>query len=98
MKKFKILELKTLKLEKNWIEKMEEIKQEINDLHKLKIEIKNNFNEEVQKVENKFNDILNSFNENKNEYLKIKNRFIDLIEFIKDVRFRKNLVDFEGIK
>ena len=29
--------------------------------------------------------------------IKIRSRFSDLVEFIKDVRFRRNLVDFNGV-
>ena len=73
-------------------------KNEIDNINKLKIELKKGFDDEVSDIENKFNDVVNNFNDFKSEYLKIKGRFIELIEFIKDVRFRKNLVDFDGIK
>ena len=41
---------------------------------------------------------LKNMNEGKIEFDKVKNRFGTLVEFIKDVRFRKNLGTFQEIK
>ena len=50
---------------------------------------------------NKFKDIVdklsNKMDKYKEEFYMIKNRFIELSEFIKDVRFRKNLSDMNSI-
>ena len=60
--------------------------------------MKKSFKDDSDNLKIEFNNAINNFNEFKREYLKIKSRFIELIEFIKDVRFRRNLVDFNGIK
>ena len=60
--------------------------------------MKKSFKNNSENLKIEFNNAINNFNEFKREYLKIKSRFIELIEFIKDVRFRRNLVDFNGIK
>ena len=95
--KIQDVRLENTKTGHDWILRMEEIKNEINNINKLKIELKKGFDDKVSDIEKKFNDIVNNFNDFKSEYLKIKNRFIEMVEFIKDVRFRKNLVDFDGI-
>jgi len=61
-------------------------------------DLKRSFNENVNKLNEEFDMYKDEFKMNIKEYNKIKRRFVDLIEFIKDVRFRRNLVDFDGIK
>ena len=95
--KIQEVRLENTKTGQDWVLKMEEINNEIDNINKLKNELKQGFDDKVSDIENKFNDVVNNFNGFKSEFLKIKNRFIEMIEFIKDVRFRKNLVDFEGI-
>jgi len=72
-------------LSKKW-EKVEEIKKEIFDeFDKRNIEYK------------KINDnILSKFNEFKNEYRIIRSKFFELADFIKDIRFRKNIKNIYG--
>ena len=72
-------------LSKKW-DKVEEIKKEIFDeFDKRSIEYK------------KINDnILNKFNEFKNEYRIIRSKFFELADFIKDIRFRKNTKNIYG--
>ena len=72
-------------LSKKW-EKVEEIKKEIFDeFDKRCVEYK------------KINDnILNKFNEFKNEYRIIRSKFFELADFIKDIRFRKNIKNIYG--
>ena len=79
-------------------EKTEELLKEKENVIALKEELKKSFKEDSDNLKIEFNNAINNFNEFKREYLKIKSRFIELIEFIKDVRFRRNLVDFNGIK
>ena len=79
-------------------EKTEELLKEKENVIALKEELKKSFKDDSDNLKIEFNNAINNFNEFKREYLKIKSRFIELIEFIKDVRFRRNLVDFNGIK
>ncbi len=79
-------------------EKTEELIKEKENVIALKEELKKSFKKDSDNLKTEFNNAINNFNEFKREYLKIKSRFIELIEFIKDVRFRRNLVDFNGIK
>lgn len=60
-------------------------------------DIQKKFNEEVVKFQNSSDEIIKSIEGYKKEFGKIKIRFSELIEFIKDVRFRRNLVNFDGI-
>ena len=57
--------------------------------------IENILNKKFKEEWNKYNDIVdkisNKFDKNNNEFHLIKNRFTKLSEFIKDVRFRRNL-------
>lgn len=60
-------------------------------------DIQKKFNEEVVKFQNSSEEIIKSLDGYKKEFGKIKIRFSELVEFIKDVRFRRNLVNFDGI-
>ncbi len=95
--KIQDVRLENTKTGHDWVLRMEEIRNEIDNINKLKIELKKGFDDKVSDIENKFKEVVNNFNDFKSEYLKIKSRFIEMVEFIKDVRFRKNLVDFDGI-
>ena len=74
------LKEKSLDLSKDW-EKILKIKEEINEL----------FKNQVDNFRVISNNTINSFNEFKKDYGTIKSKFFELAEFIKDVRFRKNL-------
>ena len=71
---------KSNELSKKW-EKVEEIKDEIFNKFDSK-------SEEYRKIND---NLLNKFNEFKNEYKLIRNKFFELADFIKDIRFRKNV-------
>ena len=74
------LKEKSLDLSKDW-EKILKIKEEINEL----------FKKEVENYKIISNNNINSFNEFKKDFGFIRTKFFELAEFIKDVRFRKNL-------
>ena len=74
------LKAKSIDLSKEW-DKMVKIKEEI---HK-------EFGEKVEEMKKGNEFTVNSFNEVKGDFLRIKRKFYELAEFIKDVRFRKNL-------
>ncbi len=74
------LKEKSLDLSKDW-EKILKIKEEINEL----------FKKEVENYKIICNNNINSLNEFKKDFGLIRTKFFELAEFIKDVRFRKNL-------
>ena len=74
------LKNKSLDLSKEW-EKIQKIKEEIS----LK------FEKEVNIFKTVSNNTINSFSDFKKEFGTIKHKFFELAEFIRDVRFRKNL-------
>ena len=70
----------TLELTKKW-EKIEKIKEDLME----------NFNYSVNKYQMLTDDTIKSFEDFKVEYNIIRRKFMELAEFIKDVRFRKNI-------
>ena len=92
------LRIDNIKASQVLMEKSDELKNEIENTLTFKEEIKKNFSDEVNRLSILFNKNVNEYNEFKTEYKRIKTKFAELVEFIKDVRFRKNLVDFKGIK
>lgn len=60
-------------------------------LEKIKEELLEKFNYDVNKYQMLTDDTIKSFEEFKNEYGVIRRKFMELAEFIKDVRFRKNI-------
>ena len=73
------------------IKKTNEIKEQINKMKEMKAEILKDFYNKIDENKNMTNDINKSFNEFKNEYAIIRKKFLELAEFIKDIRFKKNL-------
>ena len=71
---------KSINLTKEW-DKIQTIKEEI--MHE--------FNDKIHEFRLISNNTINSFNDYKNEFNSIKRKFFELAEFIKDVRFRKNI-------
>ena len=76
---------KSEELSKKW-DKIEQIKKDL----LYEFEFKNN---EYKKMSE---NILNRFNEFKNEYKNIREKFFELAEFIKDIRFKKNVKNIFG--
>ena len=71
---------KSINLTKEW-DKIQNIKEEI--MHE--------FNDKIHEFRIVSNNTINSFSEFKTEFNLIKRKFFELAEFIKDVRFRKNI-------
>ena len=71
---------KSINLTKEW-DKIQQVKEEI----------MGEFNDKIQDFKIVSNHTVDSFHEFKNEFTLIKRKFFELAEFIKDVRFRKNL-------
>ena len=102
MDKFSLLDenLNNLKIENgqysyDLIKKSEEIQNQIDTLKNLKEEIHTKLNEQAEKYQNYNNDILKLFESQKDEFILIKSRFTELSEFIKDVRFMRNLDNYQ---
>ena len=73
------------------INKTNELKQEMEKIKEMKGELLNEFYNKIDDFKIETNKTVNSFNEFKNEYAIIRKKFLELAEFIKDIRFRKNL-------
>ena len=71
---------KSINLTKEW-DKIQQIKEEI----------MKEFNDKIHDFRIVSNNTVNSFHDFKSEFTSIKRKFFELAEFIKDVRFRKNL-------
>ena len=64
---------------------------ELEKIQKLKEEITTEFNNKILEIKLLSNNTIDSFDEFKSEFFSIKKKFLELAEFIKDVRFRKNI-------
>ena len=73
------------------IDKTSEIKEQIEKIKEMKGELLNEFYNKIDDYKTETNKTVNSFNEFKNEYAVIRKKFLELAEFIKDIRFKKNL-------
>ena len=73
------------------INKTNELKQEMEKIKEMKGELLNEFYNKIDDFKIETKKTVNSFNEFKNEYAIIRKKFLELAEFIKDIRFRKNL-------
>ena len=62
-------------------------------LEKLRNDINKKISDELKKFKNIVDKNNRIFNENKNEFKLIKQRFTQLSEFIRDIRFQKNLIN-----
>ena len=71
--------------------KAEELKIKWDKLDKIENHLNQKYNEEWNKYKDIVDIISTKFDKNKEEFNLIKNRFTELSEFIKDIRFRKNM-------
>ena len=85
------LRLENSKYSVELINKTNETKEQMNKIKEMKGELLNEFYNKIDDYKNMTNDIVKSFNEFKNEYSVIRKKFLELAEFIKDIRFKKNL-------
>ena len=74
----------------NLINNFETIKKEWEIITEIKNEIYKKTNEEINKIKNQNIMVIHMFNNYENDFNLIKNRFSQLAEFIRNVRFRKN--------
>ena len=73
------------------IDKTSEIKEQIEKIKEMKGELLNEFYNKIDDYKLETTKTVNSFNEFKNEHAIIRKKFLELAEFIKDIRFRKNI-------
>ena len=85
------LRVENSKYAQNLIQRSLELKNEWEKIQKIKEEIYTEFNNKISNFRTITNNTINSFREFRNDFGDIKKKFYDLSEFIKDIRFRKNL-------
>ena len=68
-----------------------ELSKKWDKIEKIRDDLLEKFNYNINKYQMMTEDTIKSFEEFKNEYGIIRRKFIELAEFIKDVRFRKNI-------
>ena len=85
------LRLENSKHSLDLISKTNEIKEQMAKIKEMKGELLNEFYNKIDDFKLETNKTVNSFNEFKNEYAVIRKKFLELAEFIKDIRFKKNL-------
>ena len=79
------------------IQKADELKNKINKIDNITNEVDQKLNEEKIKYQKSNNELMTEFNSQKEEFKLIKIRFSELSEYIKDVRFMRN-ISFYGSK
>ena len=101
--KFKLLEesIEKLRVENgkysfDLLKNTEKLDNDMKKIDNINIDIENRFKEEFQKYEKISDNLLKEFANNQNEFEIIKNKFTELSEFIKDVRFRANIKNFNN--
>ena len=93
--------IETMRLENgqyalNLKNKAEELHIEWEKLNEIENDLNKRYTEEVNKLKDIVDRIGNKVDKSNNEYNIIKTKFTELSEFIKDVRFRKNLDKFNA--
>ena len=103
MDKFNILEecINNLKIENgkysyDLIKKSEDLQNQLNILKNLEDNINNKLKEQAEQYKSYNDDILKLFDSQNEEFKLIKSRFTELSEFIKDVRFVRNLDNYKA--
>ena len=75
------------------IKKTEELTKDLNRIDNIINEVDNKLKEELNKYKQYNNNLMGIFESQKDEFKAIKVRFIQLSEYIRDVRFMKNLIN-----
>ena len=103
MDKFSLLDesINNIKIENgkysfDLIKKSEDLQNQINTFKNIEQDINTKLKEQSEKYKNYNNDLVKLFESQSDEFKLIKSRFTELSEFIKDVRFMRNLNNFKG--
>ena len=75
----------------NLVNKTKEMQEEWNNILNIKKDIEKKLSEHLFIYKNDATIAIDKYNEAKNDFDKVKSKFGDLIDFIKDVRFRDNI-------
>ena len=85
------LRLENSKYSLDLITKSNEINKQMDKIKEMRGELLNEFYNKIDDYKIETKKAINSFNEFKNEYAIIRKKFLELAEFVKDIRFKKNL-------
>ena len=103
MDKFSLLDesINNIKIENgkysfDLIKKSEDLQNQINTFKNIEQDINTKLKEQSEKYQNYNNDLVKLFESQSDEFKLIKSRFTELSEFIKDVRFMRNLNNLKG--
>ena len=96
--KFMELRVDNTKVSMDLKVKMNEFMGEWDKILQIKEDVYKKLNDHLYIYKTDFNTTQKEFGKIKKEFNKIKGRFGDMVDFIKDVRFRKNLGTFQEIK
>ena len=91
MDKMMEVKIENAKYYQEMILNIEQIKKDMKDLDNLKNDLKKQYDDYINKMDKDNKKINDEFDDIKNNFQKIKNQFKHLYEFIKDVRFKKNI-------
>ena len=94
--KIRELKVENAKYSMDLINKSDELSKKWNKVEEIKKDLFNEFEYKTNEFKISNDNILNKFNEFKNEYKIIRDKFFELAEFIKDIRFRKNIKNLYG--
>ena len=89
------LRMENAKYSSELIDRSKEVNCDWDKIMNIKSEIYNKLNSELEKYVKHNNNLLRVFESQKTEFTLIKNRFTELSDFIKDVRFRNNVTSKE---
>ena len=95
--------VQTLRIENNkhvqdLLNESDNLKKKQNELDEFKIYLEKSYKENLKKQDELYNNLYIRYDEIENEFNLIKNKFSELSEFIKNVRFRKNIGDTVSIQ
>ena len=90
------LRMENAKYSSELIERSNELKTDWDKIMGIKTEIYDKLNSELEKYVKYNSNLLKVFESQKSEFTLLKNRFTELSEFIKDVRFRNNITTKEN--
>ena len=91
MDKMMEVKIENAKYYQEMILNIEKINKEIEDLTNLKNDLHKQYDDYINKMDKDNKKINDEFDDIKNNFQKIKNQFKHLYEFIKDIRFKKNI-------
>ena len=90
------LKVENAKYSIDLISKSEELSKKWDKIEEIKKELLFEFEFKSQEYKKNSENILNRFNDLKYEYKNIREKFFELAEFIKDIRFKKNVKNIYG--